>query len=190
MIPVITRLVGEATAPIADAATQMAANVARSILLLAIAGFAGFGALIAGTIALFLFLEPRMGDLVAISLVACGWLIIALIAILAAYSGGRTSHAPAPALEAAPPAPDPQRSQMMNDAASEPPIDFSQQIDGIVQPVAELLGQFGLQKETATLLAAAQIARGLKPIHVAGLALIAGFVAGSQLNSAKKEPHD
>ena len=165
MKPIITRLVSEATTPIADAATQIAANVARSILLLAIAGFAGFGALIAGTIALFLVLEPRMGELVAISLIACGWLIIALTAVLMAYSGGSTRHSAEPENLRGQSSynPEAQRRPVMNEAASEPQVDFAQQIDGIVQPVAELLGQFGMQRETATLLAAAKIARGLKP---------------------------
>jgi hypothetical protein len=64
--------------------------------------------------------------------------------------------------------------------------EFSKQIDGIVAPIDDVLRSSGLERERATLLAGAAIAKELKPLTSVAFALVAGFVVGRNMRARQK----
>jgi hypothetical protein len=60
-------------------------------------------------------------------------------------------------------------------------VAFSRQIDGIVAPIDDVLRSAGLERERATLLAGAAIAKELKPLTSVAFALVAGFIVGRNM---------
>ena len=64
--------------------------------------------------------------------------------------------------------------------------EFSKQIDGIVAPIDDVLRSSGLERERATLLAGAAIAKELKPLTSVVFALVAGFIVGRNMRARQK----
>jgi hypothetical protein len=64
--------------------------------------------------------------------------------------------------------------------------EFSKQIDGIVAPIDDVLRSSGLERERATLLAGAAIAKELKPLTSVVFALVAGFIVGRIMRARQK----
>jgi hypothetical protein len=64
--------------------------------------------------------------------------------------------------------------------------EFSKQIDGIVAPIDDVLRSSGLERERATLLAGAAIAKELKPLTSVAFALVAGFIVGRNMRARQK----
>jgi hypothetical protein len=64
--------------------------------------------------------------------------------------------------------------------------EFSKQIDGIVAPIDDVLRSSGLERERATLLAGAAIAKELKPLTSVVFALVAGFIVGRNMRVRQK----
>jgi len=64
--------------------------------------------------------------------------------------------------------------------------EFSKQIDGIVAPIDDVLRSAGLERERATLLAGAAIAKELKPLTSVVFALVAGFIVGRNMRARQK----
>ena len=65
-------------------------------------------------------------------------------------------------------------------------VEFSRQIDGIVAPIDDVLRSAGLERERATLLAGAAIAKELKPLTSVAFALVAGFIVGRNVRARQK----
>ena len=65
-------------------------------------------------------------------------------------------------------------------------VEFSRQIDGIVAPIDDVLRSAGLERERATLLAGAAIAKELKPLTSVAFALVAGFIVGRNMRARQK----
>jgi hypothetical protein len=65
-------------------------------------------------------------------------------------------------------------------------VGFSRQIDGIVAPIDDVLRSAGLERERATLLAGAAIAKALKPLTRVAFALVAGFFVGRNMRARQK----
>jgi hypothetical protein len=65
-------------------------------------------------------------------------------------------------------------------------VGFSRQIDGIVAPIDDVLRSAGLERERATLLAGAAIAKELKPLTSVAFALVAGFIVGRNMRARQK----
>jgi hypothetical protein len=65
-------------------------------------------------------------------------------------------------------------------------VEFSRQIDGIVTPIDDVLRSAGLERERATLLAGAAIAKELKPLTSVAFALVAGFIVGRNMRARQK----
>jgi hypothetical protein len=65
-------------------------------------------------------------------------------------------------------------------------VAFSRQIDGIVAPIDDVLRSAGLERERATLLAGAAIAKELKPLTSVAFALLAGFFVGRNMRARQK----
>jgi hypothetical protein len=61
---------------------------------------------------------------------------------------------------------------------SDEPREFARQIDDIVAPILDVLRDEGLERERATLVAGAAIAKELKPLMGVAFAIITGFIAG------------
>ena len=64
--------------------------------------------------------------------------------------------------------------------------EFSKQIDGIVATIDDVLRSAGLERERATLLAEAAIAKELKPLKSVAFALVAGFIVGRNMRPRQK----
>jgi hypothetical protein len=134
------------------------------------------------TAALNNFLQELIGSQLATLSVGGIYLCAAAVSFIFSATGRQKS----PVSEQ-----DSPRTFQMRTEAAQPPAPtegvsaFSQQIEGIVAPMLGVLHDAGLERERAALLAAAAIAKELKPVTCVAFALVTGFVVGQRLHKRR-----
>jgi hypothetical protein len=64
---------------------------------------------------------------------------------------------------------------------SKAPNGFSREIDRVIAPVFNVLGEAGLERERAMLVAASSVVKEITPLAAVALAIVAGFALGRRL---------
>jgi hypothetical protein len=135
------------------------------------------------TIALNDFLRAVAGPEIAAVSVGGFYLAFALILLLLAGSGmggGPASGTPvALPVKAA--------AEKTVATQSKDSTDFSRQIDGIIAPIHDALREAGLERERATLVAGAAIAKELTPLAGVAFAFVTGIMLGRKLGRRPRQ---
>jgi hypothetical protein len=171
----IKQLAGDAAQPFEQMGAQLLRNGA--LLIVAIAclavGLAFF------TIALYGFLrsvaEP---EIVAVII---GGVYLCAAAFFAAFARTGTQKVPDPGERSRGSLPPAASAAEKAPWQSEAPNGFSHQIDRVIAPVFNVLGEAGLERERAMLVAASSVVKEITPLAAVALAIVAGFALGRRL---------
>ena len=166
MNALIKRLIHEATAPV----EKMSARLFKKAVLFFVALSCLFVSSIFLTIALFIFIQTSAGTTIAALATSSLYFGAAAICITVASreSSGHTASAPAAS------------NRVAEIPGDSPPqnLAFANNIDEVVAPVLEILGDAGFEREHLALAAGAEIAKQLHPFSLVAFAIVAGFVLG------------
>lgn len=148
-----------------------------ALLILAIACFAVSLAFF--TIALYGFLlsavEPEIAAVIVGGVYLCSATVFAVFARTGtriAPGPGEGSRGSMPAIASAV-----EKTPWQSNA----PNGFSRQIDRVIAPVFNVLGEAGLERERAMLVAASSVVKEITPLAAVALAIVAGFALGRRL---------
>jgi hypothetical protein len=176
MNALISRLISDAAAPV----EQMSARLFKKAVLSLVAIGCLFVCSIFLTIALFIFVQPLAGTLIAALGTGSLYLGVAGICFFVA-SRDRGNHAtPAAA------APDPMTEMKGNSSTQK--LAFASNNDEAVAPILDFLREAGLERERLALEAGMEIAKRLHPFSLVALAVAAGFVLGRILKQPNITP--
>ena len=180
MRSLIRRLAYDAAEPF----ERLSAHFIKKGALFAIGVFCLAVSLVFVTVALDEWLKSVAGTEIAALGVGLAYLSLGLVLLVPISSASRASadadHAkPVPL----PPKPEVETAAMPH---SSPASEFSRQIDGILVPVCDVMRDAGLERERATLLAGAAIAKELTPLTAIACGLVAGFILGRTMTVRPK----
>jgi hypothetical protein len=164
MNPLISRLISDATAPV----EQMSARLFKEAVLFLVAIGCLFVGSIFLTIALFIYVQPLVGTVIAALGTGSLYLSVAGICI-AVVSRERTGRATPAALESGP-------MTGTNGNSSTQKLAFASNNDEAVAPILDFLREAGLERERLALEAGMEIAKRLHPFALVALAIAAGFI--------------
>jgi hypothetical protein len=165
MNALISRLISDATAPV----EQMSARLFKKAVLFLVAIGCLFVCSIFLTIALFIFVQPLVGTVIAALGTGSLYLGVAGICIAVA-SRGKEQAAPA-AAECEP------MTETKGNSSTQK-LAFASNNDEAVAPILDFLREAGLERERLALEAGMEIAKRLHPFSLAALAIVAGFILG------------
>jgi hypothetical protein len=134
------------------------------------------------TVALNEWLKSLAGTEIAALGIGLAYLSLGLALLVPLSSASRQS----PDADHATPAPSPPKPEVETAAHAGLASEFSRQIDGVLVPICDVMRDAGLERERATLLAGAAIAKELNPLTGVAFALVAGFILGRTMRVGPK----
>lgn len=163
----ISRLIGEATAPVVESAAHLIQWAVLSFLAI----ICLFVSWIFLTVAFYDFLEPLMGH-------ADAALSLGGLYLFASIAGFFFAKRQMPG--SARGAPVTKKAKLMQRPveSNQEKADFVNNIDRTVAPFLDILQEAGMERERVALKAGAEIARELTPFSLVTLAMVAGFIIG------------
>ncbi len=164
MFGFVASLLGDAVAPLLDAAAEFSARLLRKLALFLAAALCMLVVLIALTIAFDLWIASLAGPIVGALAVAGVYLLVAVLAVVLALRDPRPAAAPA----------DPAAAT----AAAPKNPQLGAQIDQFTKPILDVLQRFGLKREQLAVFAGATMAKRLGPLPLVGCAIVVGFLVG------------
>jgi hypothetical protein len=167
MNALISRLISDAAAPV----EQMSARLFKKAVLSLVAIGCLFVCSIFLTIALFIFVQPLAGTLIAALGTGSLYLGVAGICFVVA-SRDRGDQATTPAVAVSDP-----MTEMKGNASTQR-LAFASNNDEAVTPILDFLREAGLERERLALEAGMEIAKRLHPFSLVALAVAAGFAVG------------
>ena len=166
MFGFVASLVGDAVAPLVDAAADFGARLLRKLALFIVAALCLLVVLVALTFAFDLWIATLAGPIVAALAVAGVYLLVAILAVVFALRDSRPEATARPEAAAAQPAAAPGNPQL------------GAQIDQFIKPILDVLQRFGLKREQLAVFAGATMAKRLGPLPLVGCAIVVGFLVG------------
>ncbi len=163
MFGFVASLVGDAVAPLLDAAADFSARLLRKLALFLAAALCMLVVLIALTIAFDLWIASLAGPIAGALAVAGVYLLVAILAVVLAIRDPR-------------PAPRPDAVAAASAAPKNPQLGV--QIDQFTKPILDILQRFGLKREQLAVFAGATMAKRLGPLPLVGCAIVVGFLVG------------
>jgi hypothetical protein len=176
MNALISRLISDAAAPV----EQMSARLFKKAVLSLVAIGCLFVCSIFLTIALFIFVQPLAGTLIAALGTGSLYLAVAGICFVVASRDRGDQAAPAAAVS------DPMTEMKGNSSTQK--LAFASNNDEAVAPILDFLREAGLERERLALEAGMEIAKRLHPFSLVALAVAAGFVLGRILKQPNITP--
>jgi hypothetical protein len=176
MSALINRLISDATAPV----EQMSARLFKKAVLFLVAIGCLFVCSIFLTIALFIFVQPLAGTLIAALGTGSLYLAVAGICFVVASRDRGDQATPAAAVS------DPMTEMKGNSSTQK--LAFASNNDEAVAPILDFLREAGLERERLALEAGMEIAKRLHPFSLVALAVAAGFVLGRILKQPNITP--
>ena len=136
------------------------------------------------TVALNEWLKSLAGTEIAALGIGLAYLSLGLALLVPLSSASRQS----PDADHATPVPSPPKPEVETATTPHagPASEFSRQIDGVLVPICDVMRDAGLERERATLLAGAAIAKELKPLTGVAFALVAGFILSRTMRVGPK----
>lgn len=173
MNALISRLISDATAPV----EQMSARLFTKAALFLVAIGCLFVCSIFLTIALFIFVQPLVGTVMAA--LGTGSLYLGVAAIcIAVASRGKAAQATPAALESDP-------MTETKGISSTQKLAFASNNDEAVAPILDFLREAGLERERLALEAGMEIAKRLHPFALVAVAIGAGLILGRILKQRR-----
>jgi hypothetical protein len=176
MNALISRLISDAAAPV----EQMSARLFKKAVLSLVAIGCLFVCSIFLTIALFIFVQPLAGTLIAALGTGSLYLAVAGICFVVASRDRGDQATPAAAVS------DPMTEMKGNSSTQK--LAFASNNDEAVAPILDFLREAGLERERLALEAGMEIAKRLHPFSLVALAVAAGFVLGRILKQPNITP--
>ena len=176
MNALISRLISDAAAPV----EQMSARLFKKAVLSLVAIGCLFVCSIFLTIALFIFVQPLAGTLIAALGTGSLYLAVAGICFVVASRDRGDQATPAAAVS------DPMTGMKGNSSTQK--LAFASNNDEAVAPILDFLREAGLERERLALEAGMEIAKRLHPFSLVALAVAAGFVLGRILKQPNITP--
>jgi hypothetical protein len=176
MNALISRLISDAAAPV----EQMSARLFKKAVLSLVAIGCLFVCSIFLTIALFIFVQPLAGTLIAALGTGSLYLAVAGICFVVASRDRGDQATPAAAVS------DPMTEMKGNSSTQK--LAFASNNDEAVAPILDFLREAGLERERLALEAGMEIAKRLHPFSLVALAVAAGFVLGRSLKQPNITP--
>jgi Putative Actinobacterial Holin-X, holin superfamily III len=176
MNALISRLISDATAPV----EQMSARLFKKAVLFLVAIGCLFVCSIFLTIALFIFVQPLVGTVIAALGTGSLYLGVAGICFVIASRDRGDQATPAAAVS------DPKTEMKGNSSTQK--LAFASNDDEAIAPILDFLREAGLKRERLALEAGMEIAKRLHPFSLVALAVAAGFVLGRSLKQPNITP--
>jgi hypothetical protein len=176
MNALISRLISDAAAPV----EQMSARLFKKAVLSLVAIGCLFVCSIFLTIALFIFVQPLAGTLIAALGTGSLYLAVAGICFVVASRDRGDQATPAAAVS------DPMTEMKGNSSTQK--LAVASNNDEAVAPILDFLREAGLERERLALEAGMEIAKRLHPFSLVALAVAAGFVLGRILKQPNITP--
>jgi hypothetical protein len=176
MNALISRLISDATAPV----EQMSARLFKKAVLSLVAIGCLFVCSIFLTIALFIFVQPLVGTVIAALGTGSLYLGVAGICFVVASRDRGDQATPAAAVS------DPMTEMKGNSSTQK--LAFASNDDEAIAPILDFLREAGLKRERLALEAGMEIAKRLHPFSLVALAVAAGFVLGRSLKQPNITP--
>jgi hypothetical protein len=176
MNALISRLISDATAPV----EQMSARLFKKAVLSLVAIGCLFVCSIFLTIALFIFVQPLVGTVIAALGTGSLYLGVAGICFVVASRDRGDQATPAAAVS------DPMTEMKGNSSTQK--LAFASNDDEAIAPILDFLREAGLERERLALEAGMEIAKRLHPFSLVALAVAAGFVLGRSLKQPNITP--
>jgi hypothetical protein len=176
MNALISRLISDAAAPV----EQMSARLFKKAVLSLVAIGCLFVCSIFLTIALFIFVQPLAGTLIAALGTGSLYLAVAGICFVVASRDRGDQATPAAAVS------DPMTEMKGNSSTQK--LAFASNNDEAVAPILDFLREAGLERERLALETGMEIAKRLHPFSLVALAVVAGFVLGRSLKQPNITP--
>ena len=173
MNALISRLIGDAAAPV----EQMSARLFKKAVLSLVAIGCLFVCSIFLTIALFIFVQPLAGTLIAALGTGSLYLGVAGICFVVASRDRADQATPAAAVS------DPMTEMKGNSSTQK--LAFASNNDEAVAPILDFLREAGLERERLALEAGMEIAKRLHPFALVALALAAGCILSQSLTQRR-----
>jgi Putative Actinobacterial Holin-X, holin superfamily III len=167
----ISRLIGDATAPLRETSTRL---LRKAVLFFLAISFL-FVASIFLTIALFVFLQTLAGSVGAALSIGGLYLAAGVIGIFVAMRERPVrADRPSAALR--------EKNTVPMEETETPrqgKADFANTIDDSIAPFLDILKEAGMERERLALDAGAEIAKQLHPFSLVAFAMISGFILGT-----------
>ena len=176
MNALISRLISDAAAPV----EQMSARLFKKAVLSLVAIGCLFVCSIFLTIALFIFVQPLAGTLIAALGTGSLYLGVAGICFVVASRERGDQATPAAAVS------DPMTEMKGNSSTQK--LAFASNNDEAVAPILDFLREAGLERERLALETGMEIAKRLHPFSLVALAVTAGFIVGRILKQPNITP--
>jgi hypothetical protein len=176
MNALISRLISDAAAPV----EQMSARLFKKAVLSLVAIGCLFVCSIFLTIALFIFVQPLVGTVIAALGTGSLYLGVAGICFVVASRDRGDQATPAAAVS------DPMTEMKGNSSTQK--LAFASNDDEAIAPILDFLREAGLERERLALEAGMEIAKRLHPFSLVALAVVAGFVLGRSLKQPNITP--
>jgi hypothetical protein len=176
MNALINRLISDAAAPV----EQMSARLFKKAVLSLVAIGCLFVCSIFLTIALFIFVQPLAGTLIAALGTGSLYLGVAGICFVVASRERGDQATPAAAVS------DPMTEMKGNSSTQK--LAFASNNDEAVALILDFLREAGLERERLALEAGMEIAKRLHPFSLVALAVTAGFIVGRILKQPNITP--
>jgi hypothetical protein len=176
MNALISRLISDATAPV----EQMSARLFKKAVLFLVAIGCLFVCSIFLTIALFIFVQPLAGTVIAALGTGSLYLGVAGICIVVASRNREEQATPAAG-----------KSGPMTETkgnSSPQKLAFASNSDEAVAPILDFLRDSGLERERLAFEAGMEIAKRLHPFSLVAVAIAAGFILGRSLQQRNVTP--
>jgi hypothetical protein len=177
MNALISRLISDATAPV----EQMSARLFKKAVLSLVAIGCLFVCSIFLTIALFIFVQPLVGTVIAALGTGSLYLGVAGICFVVASRDRGDQATPAAAVSDHP------MTEMKGNSSTQK-LAFASNNDEAVAPILDFLREAGLERERLALETGMEIAKRLHPFSLVALAVVAGFVLGRSLKQPNITP--
>ncbi|MDQ6868177.1 MAG: phage holin family protein [Pseudomonadota bacterium] len=174
MSALISRLISDATAPV----EQMSARLFKKAVLFLVAIGCLFVCSIFLTIALFIFVQPLVGTVIAALGTGSLYLGVAGICFVVA-SRDRADQATPAAVES-----DPMTETKVNSSPQK--LAFASNNNEAVAPILDFLREAGLERERLALEAGMEVAKRLHPFSLVALAIASGVVFGWILKQRRR----
>jgi hypothetical protein len=172
MNALISRLINDATAPV----EQMSARLFKKAALFLVAIVCLFVCSIFLTIALFIFVQPLVGTVIAA--LGTGSLYLGVGAICIAVASHDGAQATPAALESNP-------MTETKGISSTQKLAFASNNDEAVAPILDFLREAGFERERLALEAGMEVAKRLHPFALVAVAIAAGFILGQTLKQRR-----
>jgi hypothetical protein len=176
MNALINRLISDAAAPV----EQMSARLFKKAVLSLVAIGCLFVCSIFLTIALFIFVQPLAGTLIAALGTGSLYLGVAAICFVVASRERGDQATPAAVVS------DPMTEMKGNSSTQK--LAFASNNDEAVALILDFLREAGLERERLALEAGMEIAKRLHPFSLVALAVTAGFIVGRILKQPNITP--